>query len=65
MGKEQRTENICFIGDAAASGVPMMPLLSRNCRDKASESAMQIEYVEIVQKPDFRDVFSDSILFDS
>ncbi|MHC4594653.1 MAG: ASKHA domain-containing protein [Planctomycetota bacterium] len=55
-------ERICFIGNAAGSGAQII-LLARHYRDKASELARRIEYIEIAHEPEFQDVFADCMSF--
>jgi uncharacterized 2Fe-2S/4Fe-4S cluster protein (DUF4445 family) len=55
-------ERIVFVGNAASSGA-RMALVSQHYRDKSSELAKNIEYIEIAHEPGFQDVFADSILF--
>jgi uncharacterized 2Fe-2S/4Fe-4S cluster protein (DUF4445 family) len=55
-------ERIRFVGNAAAAGAQMI-LLSRQCRDQASQLARKIEYVEIAHEPDFQMVFAESMSF--
>jgi len=55
-------EKIQFIGNAASVGAQMV-LVSRHCRQIATDLARQIEYVEIAKEEDFQTVFGESILF--
>jgi uncharacterized 2Fe-2S/4Fe-4S cluster protein (DUF4445 family) len=55
-------ERIIFVGNAASSGA-VMSLVSQHHREKSSELAEKIEYIEIAHEPEFQDIFADSLLF--
>ncbi len=55
-------ERIQFIGNAASIGAQMI-LISRHCRQIATDLAGRIEYMEIAGEPHFSAVYSDSLLF--
>jgi len=55
-------EKIQFIGNAALSGAEAV-LLSRQAREKAEFLAQKVEYVEASEKPDFQDLYVDSMHF--
>lgn len=56
------TQQLHFIGNAAAAGAQMI-LLSRRYRDHARELACKIEYVEIANEPDFQDIYAECMMF--
>ncbi len=55
-------ERVRFIGNAALAGAEAV-LLSRQAREKAERLSRDVGYVEISEKPDFQDVFVNSMLF--
>ncbi len=56
-------DKIELIGNAAGAGAQMI-LLDRQCRQRASRLAQKIEYVELARRPDFQDIYSDSMRFE-
>lgn len=57
-------ENIHFIGNAALTGAEAM-LLSQEARLKAEHLSRIVEYVEISGRPEFQQIFVDSMTFPS
>ncbi|MDE0310150.1 MAG: ASKHA domain-containing protein [Acidiferrobacterales bacterium] len=57
-----RHEHISYIGNAALLGA-QMALLSETERLNASEIIKQIEHVALAARPDFQDIFIDSMAF--
>ena len=55
-------ESIRFVGNAASSGAQMI-LLSQQWREKASQLAQNIQYVEIANEKEFSDIYTDCMLF--
>jgi uncharacterized 2Fe-2S/4Fe-4S cluster protein (DUF4445 family) len=53
-------DRIQFVGNAAASGAQML-LLSDQCRERASQLARKIRYIEIAHEKDFADIFADAM----
>ena len=55
-------EKILLVGNAAAAGAKEV-LLSRKIRAHTEELARQIEYLELAGRPEFQDLFSESLFF--
>jgi len=55
-------ERIHFIGNAAGGGA-LEILLNRTIRANCQTLARRIEYVELASRPDFQDIFADSLMF--
>ncbi len=57
-------DKIHFIGNAALTGAEAI-LLSREAREKAEWLSEKVDYVEISGKPEFQDIFVESMSFPS
>jgi uncharacterized 2Fe-2S/4Fe-4S cluster protein (DUF4445 family) len=55
-------ERIHFIGNAAGGGA-LEILLNRTIRANCQTLARRMEYVELASRPDFQDIFADSLMF--
>ena len=55
-------ERISYVGNAALLGA-QIALLSESERNKANEIVQQIEHVALAARPDFQDIFVDSMAF--
>jgi uncharacterized 2Fe-2S/4Fe-4S cluster protein (DUF4445 family) len=55
-------EHIHFIGNAAGGGA-LEILLNRTIRANCQTLARRMEYIELASRPDFQDIFADSLMF--
>ncbi|MBM4102975.1 MAG: DUF4445 domain-containing protein [Planctomycetes bacterium] len=55
-------EHIHFIGNAAGGGA-LEILLNRTIRANCRTLARRMEYIELASRPDFQDIFADSLMF--
>jgi uncharacterized 2Fe-2S/4Fe-4S cluster protein (DUF4445 family) len=55
-------EHIHFIGNAAGGGA-LEILLNRTIRANCQTLAHRMEYIELASRPDFQDIFADSLMF--
>jgi uncharacterized 2Fe-2S/4Fe-4S cluster protein (DUF4445 family) len=56
-------EKVHFVGNAASAGARMI-LVSKECRQLASDIVSRIEYVEIAHETEFQMVFADALMFE-